>query len=90
MRPLPLELGAVPTRAELKSLVEGQNNGGVHQTLGGRLLKEMDEGRPLPRSYPYPVEVWRLGGSSCGSHWAARSSSITTCGSKDVTGPKRG
>ena len=27
-----------------------------------RLLKEINEGKPLARSYPYPVEVWRLGG----------------------------
>jgi len=29
---------------------------------GTRLLKELDAGRPLPRTYPYPIEVWELGG----------------------------
>ncbi len=25
-------------------------------------MKQLDDGRPLERTYPYPIEVWRLGG----------------------------
>lgn len=59
---VPLELGAAPTRAELKSLATGRNTAIYIKRWALRLLAEMDAGRPFERSYPYPVEVWRLGG----------------------------
>ena len=33
----------------------------IHERWANRLLKDMDAGRKFPNSYPYPVEVWRLG-----------------------------
>jgi hypothetical protein len=57
-----LELGVAPTREELQSLAGNKSAGAYIRRWAGRLLKEMDEGRPFARSYPYPVEVWRLGG----------------------------
>jgi hypothetical protein len=56
-----LELGEAPTRDELKSLAE--NGAGAYiKRWAARLLREMDAGRHLARNYPYPVEIWRLGG----------------------------
>ncbi len=56
-----LELGAAPTRDELKSLAE--NGAGAYiKRWAARLLREKDAGRPLARDYPYPVEIWRMGG----------------------------
>jgi hypothetical protein len=59
---VPLELGAVPSRDVLKSLVADQKTPAYIQRWASRLLKEMDAGRPFTRTYPYPVEVWLLGG----------------------------
>jgi neutral ceramidase len=56
-----LELGAAPTRDELKSLAQS-GSGSYIKRWATRLLREIDAGRPLARNYPYPVEVWRLGG----------------------------
>jgi neutral/alkaline ceramidase-like enzyme len=56
-----LELGAAPTRDELKSLAEN-GAGSYIKRWAGRLLREKDAGRPLARNYPYPVEIWQLGG----------------------------
>lgn len=58
---IPLQLGAAPTRGELQSLAHSKS-GTYIQRWASRLLKQMDEGRPFERTYPYPVEVWRLGG----------------------------
>ena len=55
-----LTLGAAPTRGELKPLAAGRP--GYIQRWASRLLKEMDAGQPLARTYPYPIEVWQLGG----------------------------
>ena len=84
-----LELGAAPTRDELKSLAE--NGAGAYiKRWAARLLREKDAGQPLARNYPYPVEIWRLGGSSCGSRWEARSWLTMTCGLKIAMEPTRG
>jgi neutral ceramidase len=55
-----LPLGAAPTRAELTARA-GERTGYTSR-WGRRLLKELDAGRALPRTYPYPIEVWQLGG----------------------------
>ncbi len=57
-----LKLGAEPTRKELQSLAADRSAGAYIRRWATRLLKEINEGKPLARSYPYPVEVWRLGG----------------------------
>jgi neutral ceramidase len=59
---VPLELGAPPTREHLKSLTTSKTAPAYYQRWATRLLKQLDEGRPLERTYPYPIEVWRLGG----------------------------
>jgi neutral ceramidase len=55
-----LHLGAAPTRSELEA--RARERTGYVSRWGTRLLKELDAGRSLPRTYPYPIEVWRLGG----------------------------
>ncbi len=55
-----LHLGAVPTRSELEA--RARDRAGYVSRWGTRLLKELDAGRAVPRTYPYPIEVWRLGG----------------------------
>jgi neutral ceramidase len=58
---IPLELGAVPTRRELTALIAGQSGDTYIKRWATRLLSEIDKGQPFIRSYPYPIEVWRLG-----------------------------
>ena len=58
---LPLELGAPPTREHLKSLAMSKTAPAYYKRWASRLLKQLDAGRPLERTYPYPIEVWRLG-----------------------------
>ncbi|HEV8003522.1 MAG TPA: hypothetical protein VGP63_26905, partial [Planctomycetaceae bacterium] len=55
-----LNLGAAPTRAELTARANERT--AYTSRWGTRLLKELDAGRALPRTYPYPIEVWQLGG----------------------------
>ncbi|HET6328847.1 MAG TPA: neutral/alkaline non-lysosomal ceramidase N-terminal domain-containing protein [Planctomycetaceae bacterium] len=55
-----LNLGAAPTRAELTARAHERT--AYTSRWGTRLLKELDAGRTLPRTYPYPIEVWELGG----------------------------
>jgi neutral ceramidase len=59
---VPLELGTPPGRDELKSLATNNTAPAYSKRWATRLLQQMDEGRSLERTYPYPVEVWRLGG----------------------------
>lgn len=55
-----LHLGAAPTRSELEA--RARERTGYVSRWGTRLLKEVVAGHALPRTYPYPIEVWRLGG----------------------------
>jgi neutral ceramidase len=55
-----LYLGAAPTRAELTA--RARERTAYVARWATRLLKELDAGRPLAQSYPYPIEVWQLGG----------------------------
>jgi neutral ceramidase len=55
-----LNLGAAPTRAELTAF--SRQRTAYASRWATRLLKELDAGRTLPRTYPYPIEVWQLGG----------------------------
>jgi neutral ceramidase len=55
-----LNLGAAPTTAELEKL--SAEKPGTSQRWAARLLAETKAGKPLARTYPYPVQVWQLGG----------------------------
>jgi len=56
-----LNLGAEPTREELTKMTAGKRRSYI-QRWASRLLKQMDTGKPFIRTYPYPVQVWMLGG----------------------------
>jgi hypothetical protein len=56
-----LSLDELPTRADLQAQADSGN--GYARRWASRLLGTVDRGRSLPRSYPYPVQVWKLGGT---------------------------
>lgn len=54
-----LDLAALPTRDELTAQL-----GDANKYIGMRakmLLEEIDAGKPLSQTYPYPIQLWRLG-----------------------------
>lgn len=53
-----LDFQPVPTRDELEATAKRSDYRG---RWARRLLERIDRGESLPRSYPYPVQVWRLG-----------------------------
>src|SRR5256886_10904218 len=61
MEMLTLNLGDAPTEAELEKLATDKN--ATTRRWAARLLKQLKSGKPFIRSYPYPVQAWRLGGT---------------------------
>jgi hypothetical protein len=59
METIPLNLGAVPTKAELETLKGNPTN--YVSRWAAKLLADLNEGKPIERTYPYPVQVWRFG-----------------------------
>jgi hypothetical protein len=51
------------TREELKEIESAPNATAFRKRWAGRLLRELDAGTRFDRSYPYPVQVWLLGGN---------------------------
>lgn len=58
-REIDLPMNAPMPRAEMEQLAN--KNAGYQSRWAARLLKELDQGKPLAKSYPFPVQVWRLG-----------------------------
>jgi neutral ceramidase len=56
---IPLALDRLPTREEL--VLESQSTNKYAAQRGTMLLKQLDGGRPLKQTYPYPVQMWRVG-----------------------------
>jgi hypothetical protein len=56
---LDLPFGEQPTRDKLEAIAKNKD---YAARWAKRLLGELDAGRPWARSYPYPVQVWKLGG----------------------------
>jgi hypothetical protein len=54
-----LELGPAPTRDELQQIMATQTD--YRRRWAARLLAELESGQTFRRTYPYPVQVWRLG-----------------------------
>ena len=54
-----LNLGAEPTRDELAALAAAGNS--YRNRWAARLLNDLDNGRQLERTYPFPVQIWKLG-----------------------------
>jgi len=70
MKPLParlttsyseiaLPLSALPTKAELSAIAE--TSSGYKKRWADNLVARMNNGQALSASYPYPVEVWKIG-----------------------------
>ena len=54
-----LNLGKEPTREELATVAAAGTS--YRNRWAARLLKKVDAGQPLERTYPYPLQVWKLG-----------------------------
>ncbi len=59
MEMVALNLGPAPTEAELGKMKAEKNF--AERQWATRLLGELHSGKPFARSYPYPLQVWRLG-----------------------------
>jgi hypothetical protein len=55
-----LELADAPTKEYLTEQAEKGN--AYMKRWGTRLLGKLERGEPLMKTYPYPVQIWRLGG----------------------------
>ncbi|GAB3921626.1 neutral/alkaline non-lysosomal ceramidase N-terminal domain-containing protein [Larkinella terrae] len=55
-----LPLAAPPTEAELTTTA--QENEGYMKRWAIRMLAEKKQGKPFVTSYPYPLQIWQLGG----------------------------
>lgn len=56
---IPLALAKLPTRGELMMQTKDTNK--YVAMRAKMLLEEIDGGQPLSQTYPYPVQLWRLG-----------------------------
>ena len=56
---VPLEFNQLPTRAELESRLESSSR--YERARAKLLLSEWDRDGSLPKTWPYPVQVWKLG-----------------------------
>ncbi|APZ93180.1 Neutral ceramidase precursor [Fuerstiella marisgermanici] len=54
-----LNLGKEPTREELATMA-GAGSSYVNR-WAARLLKDVEAGKPLEHTYPYPLQAWKLG-----------------------------
>lgn len=61
---VPLKLGAPPTLAELEKLavVPAGKQPSTQTRWAARLASDLKAGKSFPSTYPYPVQVWQLGG----------------------------
>jgi neutral ceramidase len=59
MEMVPLNLGPVPTEAELEKLTHDST--AYVRRWATNLLAGLRSGKPLERTYPYPLQVWQLG-----------------------------
>ena len=56
-----LPLTAPPTKEELTKIA-GQTQNDYHNRWAARILAEMTKGQMPVKSYPYPLQVWNIGG----------------------------
>lgn len=56
---VPLALARLPTRDELVAQTSDTNKYSAMRAK--MLLEDIDAGKPLSQTYPYPVQLWRLG-----------------------------
>src|SRR5919201_2042564 len=58
-REIDLPFGELPTREQL--IKDSTDKNHALATRARHLLQQLDHGVALPRTYPYPVQVWQLG-----------------------------
>src|SRR5436190_3492099 len=58
-REIPLAFAQLPTREELNAQTKDSNK--YIAMRAKMLLEEPDAGKPLSPTYPYPIQLWRLG-----------------------------
>jgi neutral ceramidase len=56
---IPLTLDKLPAREELETQAKAKDKYIAQRAK--MLLEQIDAGRPLSQTYPYPVQLWRLG-----------------------------
>jgi hypothetical protein len=56
---VPLALDTLPTRDQILKQLESKNKYEMYRAQ--MLLKQIDGGRPLSQTYPYPLQAWFLG-----------------------------
>lgn len=56
---IPLSLDKLPTRDDL--VKQGESTDKFVVRRANALLKQIDGGKPLSQTYPYPVQLWRIG-----------------------------
>jgi len=54
-----LNLGKEPTRETLSAIASAGTS--YKSRWAARLLKDVESGKPLERTYPYPLQIWKLG-----------------------------
>jgi len=82
---VPLDYEATLTREDLQAALQKNV---YYRRRAERLLKELDAGRTFAGSYPYPVQVWKLGGKQL---WIALGGEVVVDYSlrfKSTYGPK--
>jgi hypothetical protein len=57
---VPIPLGPLPPDDVLKKQAAGDPN--YVQRWASRMLRWQESGKPIPKTYPYPIQAWRLGG----------------------------
>ena len=57
-----LKFDSSPTQDELIKMAGTGKPKNHYQRWASRLLKQLDAGKPFRKTYPYPVQVWKLGG----------------------------
>ncbi len=66
-REIDLEFSTIPARDELARTAESSDR--FQRTRAKLFLNELDAGKPISPTYPYPVQVWKLGNN--GVTWIA-------------------
>lgn len=61
---IPLPFANIPTREQLQETVKSDNK--YESRRAEILLEQLDRNGSIPATYPYPVQVWKLGN---GPHW---------------------
>jgi hypothetical protein len=64
--PIEMQIASVPLRfseplSRSKLLQQAKSENRYERKHAERFLKMLDEGRSIPKTYPYPVQVWKFG-----------------------------